>query len=201
MAQERKINKNLPNILTVSRVVLVPVFMAILMIPIFNDLVTRIVCGLLFFAISMTDLVDGKLARKYDLISEFGKFMDPLADKLLIFGAMLALTVYGRGDLVFAVLMSFSIFIVLLREFAVTSLRMLFKGSGVIAANNLGKFKTGSQVTFVITALVEPLLWYLPFWPSVLKIPVLTYGTLAFMVVMTVVSGINYFVIYLPKKK
>jgi len=201
MAQERKINKNLPNILTVSRVILVPVFMAILMLPLFSDLVTRIVCGLLFFVISMTDMIDGKLARKYELVSEFGKFMDPLADKLLIFGAMLALAVYGRGDLIFAVIMAFSTFIVLLRELAVTSLRMLFKGSGVIAANKLGKFKTGSQVVFVIAALVEPLFWYLPFWPDFLKYPILTYGSLAFMVVMTVVSGVNYFVIYLPKKK
>ena len=184
-------NKNVPNILTISRIILVPVLMIIVMLPIFGEVATRIVGAVLFLLISLTDMLDGYIARKYDLISDFGKFLDPLADKLLIFGSYLALIIFMRDDLVFAVLLSFATYIVLLREFAVTSLRMLCKGNnGVIAANMAGKIKTVSQMVFVMAALVEPLLW---------KLPILTYLSLAVMTIMTVYSGVNYFIIYLPE--
>ena len=183
-----------------SRIILVPVFMALLMIPTIDRDLARLIGGLLFFAISMTDMFDGKIARKYDLVSDFGKFMDPLADKLLVFGSFLALMVFERDNLVFIILLAFATFITLLREFAVTSLRMLFKDKGVIPANMAGKIKTVSQIVFIVAALVEPLLWLLPFFPDFLKIPIITYASLAFMTFMTVYSGINYFVIYLGKK-
>lgn len=186
--------KNLPNILTVIRALLVPVFMCLVIFPIFDETVTRIAGALLFGAISLTDMLDGHLARKYSLVSDFGKFLDPLADKLLVLGAMLSLVILNgmqQNNYLFAVLVTFSTFIVLLRELAVTSLRLLCKNTGgkVIAANMAGKIKTVSQIIFVLAALAEPLCW---------DIWILTYLSLAVMVFMTVYSGINYFRIYLP---
>lgn len=187
--------KNLPNVLTVIRAALVPVFMVFLCFPIFDEVPTRIFGAILFALISLTDMLDGKLARKYNLVSDFGKFLDPLADKLLVLGAMLALTIFmGMDDIVFAVILTFSTFVVILRELAVTSLRLICKNSGgkVIAANMAGKIKTVSQIIFILAALVEPLFWdYL----------VLTYLSLAVMVFMTILSGVNYFKIYLPMMK
>lgn len=184
--------RQIPNILTVSRIILVPVLMLLLMIADFGESAVRISSAALFLVISLTDMLDGHIARKYNYITEFGKFLDPLADKLLIFGALIGLIVFAREDLTFSVLIAFAAFIILLREFAVTSLRMLFKGSGVIAANMAGKIKTVSQMVFVMAALLEPLLW---------ETPVLTYLSLAVMTFMTVYSGVNYFVIYLPEMK
>lgn len=184
--------KNLPNILTVIRALLVPVFMVFLCFPIFEETPTRIVGAILFALISLTDMLDGKLARKYNLVSDFGKFLDPLADKLLVLGAMLSLTVFmGMEDPTFAVILTFSTFIVILRELAVTSLRLLCKNTGgkVIAANMAGKVKTVSQIIFILAALLEPLIW---------EVPLFTYLSLAVMVFMTILSGVNYFRIYLP---
>lgn len=186
--------KNLPNILTVVRALLVPVFMIFVIFDIGGGDMTRIIGAVMFGVISLTDMLDGKLARKYSLVTDFGKFLDPLADKLLVLGAMLSLIVYMGEDRVFAVILTFSTFIVILRELAVTSLRLICKnGDGkVIAANMAGKIKTVSQIIFILAALLEPL---------VREIPVLTYTSLAVMVFMTVYSGINYFIIYLPLLK
>lgn len=186
--------KNLPNILTVVRALLVPVFMIFVIFDIGGGDMTRIIGAVMFGVISLTDMLDGKLARKYSLVTDFGKFLDPLADKLLVLGAMLSLIVYMGEERVFAVILTFSTFIVILRELVVTSLRLICKnGDGkVIAANMAGKIKTVSQIIFILAALLEPLVW---------ETPVLTYTSLAVMVFMTVYSGINYFIIYLPLLK
>ena len=186
--------KNLPNILTVVRALLVPVFMIFVIFDIGGGDATRIIGAIMFGLISLTDMLDGKLARKYSLVTDFGKFLDPLADKLLVLGAMLSLIVYMGDDHAFAVILTFSTFIVILRELAVTSLRLICKnGDGkVIAANMAGKIKTVSQIIFILAALLEPLVW---------ETPVLTYTSLAVMVFMTVYSGINYFIIYMPLLK
>ena len=87
--------KNVPNILTVMRAVLVPVFMVLVIFPVFpTETVTRVVAAVLFALISLTDMLDGKIARKYNIVSDFGKFLDPLADKLLVLGAMLSLVLF-----------------------------------------------------------------------------------------------------------
>lgn len=189
--------KNLPNILTVIRAVLVPVFMVLVICPIFSEPITRIAGAILFALISLTDMLDGKLARKYNIVSDFGKFLDPLADKLLVLGAMLSLVLFNgmaEENYLFAAILTFATFIVLLRELAVTSLRLLVKNADgkVIAANMAGKIKTVSQIIFVIAAMVEPLLW---------DVWVLSYASLAVMTAMTVYSGLNYFKIYLPLLK
>ena len=196
--------KDIPNILTVARALLVPVFMVLVIFPVFgSETVTRIVSAILFALISLTDMIDGKMARKYNIVSDFGKFLDPLADKLLVLGAMLSLVVFmgfdEGGANLFGILLTFAIFIVLARELAVTSLRLICKNSegAVIAANMAGKIKTVSQILFVIAALIEPIIF------AESGSLIITYISLAVMTFMTVYSGINYFVIYLPllKKK
>ncbi len=203
-----KVPKNLPNTLTVIRVVMVPVLMVICLFPLMGELPTRIVGAALFGLISLTDMLDGKIARKYNLVSDFGKFLDPIADKLLIFGSMLSLLVFmgtpylndeepiapEKAKYVFCVCIAFALFIQLLRELLVTGLRMSAKSAGgaVIAANMAGKIKTVSQMIFVLAAFIEPLFWN--YW-------IVSYAMLFIMTFMTVYSGANYFKIYLPLLK
>ena len=191
--------ENLPNILTVARAALVPVFMILIVFaPRDYDtaqIVLRLIGAFLFGLISLTDLFDGKLARKYNCVSDFGKILDPLADKILILGAMVALMALMGGDegvpYIFEIYMVFALFIFFTREIAVTSLRLIFsnKGGHALAANFAGKVKTVSQIVFVLVALIEPILW---------DIWVLTFLSLAVMIAMTIISGIIYFKEYIP---
>jgi CDP-diacylglycerol--glycerol-3-phosphate 3-phosphatidyltransferase len=184
--------KNLPNTLTVIRAILVPVFMILVIFPFFSEEITRIVAAVLFALISLTGMLDGKLARKYSLVSDFGKFLDPLADKLLVLGAMLSLILFmGKENELFGILLTFSTFVVILRELAVTSLRLIAKNAdgAVIAANMAGKIKTVAQILFILAALLEPLFW---------DLLLVTYLALAVMVFLTIYSGIRYFYLYLP---
>ena len=202
--------RKVPNILTVIRAILVPVFMVFVIFPIIpGEITLRIVSASLFLAISLTDMLDGKIARKYNAVSDFGKFLDPIADKLLVMGGMLALVIFYMERLhpVFAALIAFSLFVVMVRELAVTSLRLICKNTGgaVIAANMAGKVKTVSQIVFIIAALIEtPLLNFiadltgLNFLAGSLWI---SYAALVVMTFMTIYSGIQYFVLYLPMLK
>ena len=119
---------NLPNKLTVLRVLLVPVFLVFLTVePLFStlgDTATRLIALAIFIVASLTDLLDGKIARKYGLITDFGKFMDPLADKLMVFGALLGILFYSFKTGVkepFMSLFVWAAFIVMLRELAARS--------------------------------------------------------------------------------
>ena len=203
--------KKVPNILTVIRMALVPVFMALIVFPILpTDTWVRVVGATLFAIISFTDFLDGKIARKYNCVSDFGKFLDPIADKLLVMGGMMSLIFYymkmdaanllaaainPKNDLhydTFALVMTFALFIVIARELAVTSLRLICKNAEgtVIAANMAGKIKTVSQIVFIVAAFIEPVIFTRSLWIS--------YISLAVMTAMTIYSGINYFMIYLP---
>lgn len=202
--------KKVPNVLTVIRAVLVPIFMVLVIFPIISgETLLRIVSASLFLAISLTDMLDGMIARKYNAVSDFGKFLDPIADKLLVMGGMLALVIFymERAHATFAILIAFSLFIVMVRELAVTSLRLICKNTGgkVIAANMAGKVKTVSQIVFIIAALIET-----PLFNFVADLTGLTflngslwvsYAALAVMTFMTVYSGIRYFLLYLPALK
>ncbi len=136
---------NLPNKLTVGRIVLMPFFVAALLIPFPMHTLAAL---LLFIAASVTDLLDGKIARKNNLVTDFGKFADPLADKILVLSALLCFVQLGWCDCV-------AVIIVLFREFAVTSIRLIAASRGkVVAANIWGKVKTVTQMVAVITILV-----------------------------------------------
>ena len=141
---------NIPNKLTVARIIATPVFMATMLI---NFKGHCIVSLLIFIAASLTDLIDGKLARKYHLVTDFGKFLDPLADKMLTTAAYLGFIDIIGGRLRWQIIAI--TFIVLFREFLVSSLRLTVVSSGgkVIAANIWGKSKTVSQMVGIIAAL------------------------------------------------
>ena len=184
---------NLPNKLTVLRVILVPVFMLFLCVPMgLSDTLVRVIAAVLFALTSLTDMLDGKIARKYSMITDFGKLMDPLADKFLVFGAMLGILVYC-ADL--RPIFVWAAAIVMLRELAVTSLRLLAasQSGAVIAAAWLGKVKTVTQVVCILCVILEPVI--LPF-PLFTQYHLLSYVTIAAMIVMTIWSGVEYFAAY-----
>ena len=188
---------NLPNKLTVLRMILIPFFMIVIMFPVFGNVWSRIIAALLFGLTALTDMLDGKIARKYGLVTNFGKFLDPVADKLMTIGGYIALLSTLTGDRVFFMVFAWATFIVILREIAVTSLRMIASSgsSVVIAANMLGKIKTVSQIVCILVMILEPVFFGKIF---IGQYHVLSYATTAFMVFMTLWSGFDYLKAYWP---
>ena len=187
---------NLPNKLTILRALLVPVFIACLLyIP--NNIVCGFVTAGVFIITSLTDMLDGKIARKYNLVTNFGKFMDPLADKFMVFAALITITVKlfvtadSTNDTVLSHVMLWTTMVVVLRELGVTSIRMVCSGTGagVIAASMFGKLKTVTQVIAIVVILVEYSLnvgLELPtYW-------IASYVLIGVMAFMTIASGIDY---------
>ena len=166
---------NAPNILTILRVLLIPVFIILLM----NDY--YYISGIIFIFASLTDALDGYLARKYNLVTNFGKLMDPLADKLLVVSALICLTVLG--DIAY-----WMVIVILAREFTITGLRSVAASAGVvIAADWSGKIKTIAQMVAISLILLKN-------WPFVyIGIP-MDRIILWIAVVMTVYSGIEYII-------
>ena len=188
---------NLPNKLTMFRILMVPVFLVLLCVPQIEALIGEkallIATAAVFAVTSLTDMIDGKIARKYNLITDFGKFMDPLADKFLVMAAMLGILVRFedlRPVFVWAAA------VVIFREFAVTSLRLVCaqKAGKVIAAAWLGKVKTTTQMICIVCVLLEPLIPV----PLFCEKHLLSYVTIAVMTVMTLWSGIDYLRLYWP---
>ena len=186
---------NLPNKLTMFRICMVPVFLVLLCVNLpMSDTAMRLATAVVFAITSLTDMIDGKIARKYNLITDFGKFMDPLADKFLVMSAMLGILVrfdYLRPVFVWAAA------IVIFREFAVTSLRLVVAGKSgiVVAAAWLGKVKTTTQMICIVAILLEPVI--LPF-PLFTEMHLLSYITIAAMTIMTIWSGVDYMKAYWP---
>ncbi|MBR4934133.1 MAG: CDP-diacylglycerol--glycerol-3-phosphate 3-phosphatidyltransferase [Clostridia bacterium] len=188
---------NLPNKLTILRICLVPIFMIVMIAPIpylkDHDVLTGLIAAGIFILTSLTDMLDGKIARKYNLITDFGKFMDPLADKFMVFGAMLAI-IYRYDELRDVFIWAAAI--VMFRELAVTSIRLVVSGQEglVVAARWLGKVKTVLQVVCIAAILIEPAIPATPFceWR------ILSYVTMIAMLVMTLWSGIDYLKAYWP---
>ncbi len=178
---------NLPNKLTVVRIIMTPFFLLALLIEFpHHDLVALI----LFAAASITDYIDGQMARKWNMITDFGKFLDPLADKMLTTAAFLGFI--GRGIGVGIVWITF---IVLIREFLITSLRLVSAGKGnVIAANIWGKAKTVSQMTAIILTIAGQYVLSFLSDPGPLgtAVMLITDITLWISAVLTVISGVIY---------
>ena len=193
---------NLPNKLTVLRLCLVPVIIVFGMLPdsVVNFYLSNLICAILFIGTAVTDMLDGKIARKYNLITDFGKFLDPIADKFMVIGSMFVI-LYRFPHL--RTLMIFTLIIVVFRELAVTSMRLVVSTGQniVVAANYLGKIKTVSQIVFISTVFLEPvvqlaakhLVNLFTEWDFVVgKYIPLTYLSIAFAIIMTVWSGLNY---------
>lgn len=139
---------NLPNKLTVLRVILVPFFVFFMLTDVGGAANKWIALGLFIIA-SLTDMLDGKIARKYNLITNFGKFMDPLADKLLVCSAMICLIPSGRLNTAIVI-------VIIAREFIISGFRLVASDSGiVIAASYWGKFKTVFQMVMIIVLIAD----------------------------------------------
>ncbi len=139
---------NIPNKLTILRIVLVPVFVAVILSDCFGDN-TRWVALAVFIVASLTDLLDGKIARKYGLVTNFGKFMDPLADKMLVCSALICLVELNR-------IPSWMVIIIVVRDFVISGFRLVAAENGrVIAANMWGKFKTTSQMVMICLLIAD----------------------------------------------
>ncbi len=198
---------NVPNRLTVLRLCLVPVLMIVGMLPehILPFYISCVVCAVLFIGTAVTDMLDGKIARRDNLITDFGKFLDPIADKFMVIGAMFVI-LYKFPQL--RLVMIFSLIVVVFRELAVTSMRLVVStGEGiVIAANMLGKIKTVSQIVAISTVFLEPVVQRIAMlimeavtgktlaWRT--DIIPLSWLSLLFAAVMTVWSGVSYIKAY-----
>lgn len=139
---------NLPNKLTVLRILMVPFFVFFMLTDVAGD-ASKWIALVLFCIASLTDLLDGKIARKYNLVTNFGKFMDPLADKLLVCSAMICMIETGK-------LASWFVIIIIAREFIISGFRLVASDSGiVIAASYWGKFKTVFQMAMIIVMILN----------------------------------------------
>lgn len=190
---------NLPNKLTIMRIILVPFCMFFIAFNFCQSnralhLAFSIVALLLFVITSLTDMLDGKIARKYNLVTDFGKFLDPVADKLLIIGSYLALLVKHSDDKFYVTFMFWCLYVIFFRELAVTSLRMIVSSKVVIAADIMGKIKTVSQMAAVVVAILEPVFCEYVYNTN----NIATYVIVGISAFATLVSGLNYFKAYWP---
>ena len=139
---------NLPNKLTILRVLMIPFFVVFMLWDI-TGAADKWIAALIFIVASLTDMLDGKIARKYNLVTNFGKFMDPLADKLLVSAAMICLVELGR-------LPAWVVIVIISREFIISGFRLIASDNGVvIAASYWGKFKTVFQMAMIIVLIFE----------------------------------------------
>ena len=139
---------NLPNKLTILRTLMIPVFLFFLLTDCAGDY-SKWIAVVVFILASLTDFLDGHIARKYNLVTNFGKFMDPLADKLLVCSAMIALVGMHRLSSIVAI-------IIIAREFIISGFRLIASDNGiVIAASYWGKFKTVSQMAMIIVLIAD----------------------------------------------
>lgn len=142
---------NLPNKLTMFRVILIPFFVFFMLFRLFpaDFHAAKYIALIIFIVASLTDLLDGKIARKYNLVTNFGKFMDPLADKLLVCSAMICLVEKKQ-------LAAWIVIIIIAREFIISGFRLVASDNGiVIAASYWGKFKTVSQMALIIVLIMD----------------------------------------------
>ncbi len=182
-------NMNLPNKITLFRILLIPIFVYLLLMPIEGSMTiiygktisyNIFLAAIVFIVASVTDFIDGHIARKYNLITNMGKFLDPLADKLLVGSAFIVMVELN-------LIPSWMVVCVIAREFAVTGLRMLAVEQGeVIAAGLLGKLKTITQLMAIILILLgNPIFEYINFKFDII--------ILWISVILTIASGLEYF--------
>lgn len=202
MNENEKNGMTLPNKLTILRIVLIPVMVIIYYIPYlrntyvftYKDILTgvslsNLINAIIFIVASLTDMLDGKIARKYNLVTTFGKFADPLADKCLVFTALLLLgtdaSLIDNWLHMQYVVPVWATIIIMIREFMVSGIRLVAVGEGnVIAAGKLGKWKTAVTMVTLVVLFISHISKY---------IELLGFVMLMVSVILTVVSGIEYF--------
>lgn len=166
---------NLPNKLTMFRVVLIPFFVLFMLAPITS--VDKWIALGIFIVASLTDLLDGKIARKYNLVTNFGKFMDPLADKLLVCSALICLVALSK-------IPAWIVIVIIAREFIISGFRLIASDNGVvIAASYWGKFKTTFQMIMICLMIAD-----------IQTIQIVTDVVMWIALILTVVSLVDYLV-------
>ena len=166
---------NLPNKLTMFRVILIPFFVVFLLVDITP--VDKWIALAVFIIASLTDMLDGKIARKYNLVTNFGKFMDPLADKLLVCSALVCLVAVDR-------IPAWMVIVIIAREFIISGFRLVASDNGVvIAASYWGKFKTTFQIIMICLMIAD-----------LAALQLLTAIVRWVAVILTVVSLVDYLV-------
>lgn len=177
MNESQLSNLNVPNVLTVLRIFLVPIFLIVLFLQPERS-AWRLAATAIFTVAVLTDLVDGYIARRYNLVTDFGKLWDPIADKALTGAAFISLSLLGELPWFFTVL-------ILLREWAITWLRAAIAKYGIMAANRGGKLKTVTQSVVLILFLA-----WLPTMPGWLQ--VLAWALMWGALILTLVTGADY---------
>lgn len=168
---------NLPNKLTMLRVIMIPVFLVVLLSGWVSEPLNRYIAVIIFMAASFTDFLDGHIARKYNLVTNFGKFMDPLADKLLVAAALISMV--ELGDIA-----AWIVIVIISREFIITGFRLIAVENGrVIAASMWGKAKTVSQMIMIIIVL-----------SGILQGSIINTVLIYLAAVLTIISGVDYIV-------
>ncbi len=166
---------NLPNKLTMFRVLLIPFFVVFMLVDITS--VDKWIALAIFIIASLTDLLDGKIARKYNLVTNFGKFMDPLADKLLVCSALICLVALNK-------IPAWMVIVIIAREFIISGFRLVASDNGVvIAASYWGKFKTTFQMVMICLMIAD-----------IAAISLLTEIVMWAALILTVVSLVDYLV-------
>lgn len=167
---------NLPNKLTLARVIMIP-FFVVFMLTGLGGSASKWIALAIFIVASLTDLLDGHIARKYNLVTNFGKFMDPLADKLLVCSAMICLVEMGK-------LPAWIVIIIISREFIISGFRLIASDNGrVIAASYWGKFKTTFQMLMICLMIAD-----------LAAIQILTDIVMWVALILTIVSLVDYLV-------
>ena len=186
---------NLPNKLTVLRLFLVPVIILVLLLPV--NTLTNVLGAFIFLATALTDMLDGKIARKHGLVTDFGKFLDPLADKFMVISAMMCIMYRDHANVLIFIVFMWLVMVTVFRELAVASIRLIAAKNAniVVAANMLGKIKTVSQIVCVMAVLLEPVLAKIGFLSFLGFYPITLLASLVTLV-MTVWSGVVYISTY-----
>lgn len=168
---------NLPNKLTILRVIMIPFFVFSLLVYDGTNQYLRYVAAVIFVVASLTDFLDGKIARKYNLVTNFGKFMDPLADKLLVCSALICMVELNQ-------LPAWMVIVIISREFIISGFRLVASDKGVvIAASYWGKWKTTFQMIGVVLLIL-----------NIEKLSVVTTIVIWIALILTVISLIDYIV-------
>lgn len=179
---------NLPNLLTLGRIACIPLLVVLLL---FEGRSSSFFAALIFSLAAITDWLDGYLARKWEVVTVLGKFLDPLADKLIVMAALIMLIPHGRVP-------AWAVFVLLAREMVITGLRSIASSEGiVIAASNLGKYKTILQMVAIIALLLHyDYYWFFGVRHEWLHVSMQHVGLLYFYIalVMTLWSGLDYLV-------
>jgi len=190
---------NVPNTLSLIRVALVPAFVASLLFMRNIEIWGCIIPAVIYIITGLTDMLDGKIARKYNLVTDFGKFIDPLADKFMVIGSQIAILVWMMliakdGNYTLPLVFVWLVLIILFRELGVTSLRLVVAGKSgiVVAASMLGKLKTVSQMVGTVVIIVEPVI------PFFCDNHILSYVFMGIMAFTTLFSGYDYLKAYMP---